>query len=582
MSFSLKYFTLFIFSFSLALLPLTVFSQVHISGSLSGVLEASTYLVDDTISVEEGDALTIEPGAIFLFQGYFPFNIFGALYAEGVQGDSIIFVSDIGVDYWGGIFFDSSATTGSVMDYTLISGALSLFGGGITIDGCQVTIANSRIIGNASQITGGGINCTGPSTVRDCGIYYNSSGYQGGGVFCSDGALIENCTIFGNYADIEGGGVYCTNSALVKDCTISYNTCNAYGGGVSCSDFGGVENSTVYNNGSTYGGGIYISGENPVQIYGTEVNYNTGNYGGGIYISPFASAYIFDSKISYSNNHGIYYGAISGGYGSAYISRCIINNNTGFGGGLYLTGPNIQIENCTITGNSGTISDGLITFDADVGLEVRNTIFEGGTKPLIYFQSYTNAIVEHCDFYTEGTANFAGDIPAGVGVLDRVNLNGDSCDSYHNIYLDPEIFATWGSQAFHLRDYSPCIDAGDPAGNPDPDSTIADMGAFYYPHENWVKPEAEGSNPEAFKLYPPCPNPFNATTVTSFKLQVSSKVNLAVYDVLGREVTSLFTGYLSAGYHEVVWDASGVSSGIYLLRLDAGNQRANIKTILIK
>ena len=73
--------------------------------------------------------------------------------------------------------------------------------------------------------------------------------------------------------------------------------------------------------------------------------------------------------------------------------------------------------------------------------------------------------------------------------------------------------------------------------------------------------------PYTFTLHQNYPNPFNASTVTSFKLQVSSKVNLTVYDVLGREVTSLFTGYLSAGYHEVVWDAKDLASGVYLVRL---------------
>ena len=91
----------------------------------------------------------------------------------------------------------------------------------------------------------------------------------------------------------------------------------------------------------------------------------------------------------------------------------------------------------------------------------------------------------------------------------------------------------------------------------------------------------------SFTLYQNYPNPFNASTVTSFKLQVSSKVNLMVYDVLGREVTALFTGYLSAGEHSVVWDASGVGSGVYLVRLStlqrAGTlQHSVIKTMLVK
>ena len=84
------------------------------------------------------------------------------------------------------------------------------------------------------------------------------------------------------------------------------------------------------------------------------------------------------------------------------------------------------------------------------------------------------------------------------------------------------------------------------------------------------------------------PNPFNQQTAISFKLQASVQAKLKVFDVAGREVESLVTGHLSLGRHEVVWNAEGLSSGVYLVRLElqsAGtlqHHEAVRKVILLK
>ncbi|MBC8204469.1 MAG: T9SS type A sorting domain-containing protein, partial [FCB group bacterium] len=78
------------------------------------------------------------------------------------------------------------------------------------------------------------------------------------------------------------------------------------------------------------------------------------------------------------------------------------------------------------------------------------------------------------------------------------------------------------------------------------------------------------------------PNPFNAKTVISFELRASSEVSLIVYDVQGRKIQSLVTGHLSLGAHEVVWNAEGMSSGIYFARLEAGDFTQTQKLLLIK
>ena len=72
------------------------------------------------------------------------------------------------------------------------------------------------------------------------------------------------------------------------------------------------------------------------------------------------------------------------------------------------------------------------------------------------------------------------------------------------------------------------------------------------------------------------PNPFNPSTQLSFALGSSSQVKLAVYDVLGRLVTTLADGRFEAGTHSVSWNSrssSGISlaSGLYLARLQVSD-----------
>jgi len=82
--------------------------------------------------------------------------------------------------------------------------------------------------------------------------------------------------------------------------------------------------------------------------------------------------------------------------------------------------------------------------------------------------------------------------------------------------------------------------------------------------------------PVAFGLSQNYPNPFNPSTLISFSISVKGRVNLAVYDLLGRKVNTLMTSVLEAGSHEVEWDGTDagghdVASGIYLYMLEFGD-----------
>jgi hypothetical protein len=88
--------------------------------------------------------------------------------------------------------------------------------------------------------------------------------------------------------------------------------------------------------------------------------------------------------------------------------------------------------------------------------------------------------------------------------------------------------------------------------------------------------------PTKFALNQNYPNPFNASTVISYQLPVVSHVNLAVYDVAGRQVAELVNGWREAGRHEVTFDASGLPSGVYIYWLESGEYTASGKMVLMK
>ena len=78
------------------------------------------------------------------------------------------------------------------------------------------------------------------------------------------------------------------------------------------------------------------------------------------------------------------------------------------------------------------------------------------------------------------------------------------------------------------------------------------------------------------------PNPFNSSTTIKYELPKSAEVRLSVYDILGREVSVLVNEKKDAGIHEVKFDASGLSSGVYFYRLTASSYVDTKKFLLVR
>jgi ligand-binding sensor domain-containing protein len=85
-----------------------------------------------------------------------------------------------------------------------------------------------------------------------------------------------------------------------------------------------------------------------------------------------------------------------------------------------------------------------------------------------------------------------------------------------------------------------------------------------------------------FQLYQNYPNPFNPLTAIKFTLPQNENVKLSIYDILGNRITDLLDEFRTAGEHKIYYNASGLSSGVYIYRLSAGNNFSAKKFIVVK
>jgi hypothetical protein len=93
--------------------------------------------------------------------------------------------------------------------------------------------------------------------------------------------------------------------------------------------------------------------------------------------------------------------------------------------------------------------------------------------------------------------------------------------------------------------------------------------------------------PTEFALHQNYPNPFNPTTTLRYDLPVDAMVNITIYDIMGRSIKSLVNSNQTAGYRSIRWDGKnnlgeGVSAGMYIYMIQAGEFRQTKKMVLLK
>jgi hypothetical protein len=103
-------------------------------------------------------------------------------------------------------------------------------------------------------------------------------------------------------------------------------------------------------------------------------------------------------------------------------------------------------------------------------------------------------------------------------------------------------------------------------------------GTFSYSSEV----EIEVTGPKDFALYQNYPNPFNPSTTIKFALPIKTNLSLNVYSTLGEKVAEIYSGELEEGYHEMMFNASGLSSGIYFYKVESENYNSTKKMLILK
>ncbi|MCF7809749.1 T9SS type A sorting domain-containing protein [bacterium] len=181
---------------------------------------------------------------------------------------------------------------------------------------------------------------------------------------------------------------------------------------------------------------------------------------------------------------------------------------------------------------------------------------------LIYDLSY------FCDYVTPSVSP---DSLLGFSVRNGIHANGEIVDNQLIITADEGEYGLdrqFRLIAFERRDESNC------------DTTYLHITIL---EDSSSAIEAtEPDIPIEFGLCEAYPNPFNSTTTISFGLDKSAPTRMALYDLSGREVVTLFEGFKQAGCHTATLTAGNLASGLYFVRLEAGGFSQSRKLMLIR
>ncbi len=318
-------------------------------------------------------------------------------------------------------------------------------------------------------------------------IHFTSSGNWKGIIFdqAPDSSHLSYCTVTHVYKTAEDGAIACIQSnPAISHCTISNNQAS----GISCTHQASptVTDCAICGDTADRGGGIYVFKFSYPVFQNCTISDNSARLGGGIFADADCDITLDDCTISFNSSTESSEAEGGGGICASNstdlsLHRCLIlGNDADYGGGACIEGGNTDLDHCTISGNGNGLCDGGAFYLKSCTMTLSNSIVEGNFGfDAIHYVSGSSAIITYCDFYNNGGTPLYGCQIPGLGQQGQTNANGDPCGVSDNISLDP-LFVGGGD--YHLTEYSPCIDAGDTLFAYDPDSTITDMGRYFFDH----------------------------------------------------------------------------------------------------
>ena len=284
-------------------------------------------------------------------------------------------------------------------------------------------------------------------------------GDQNGSVvsFTGGAPQLTGFTIHNGGGHVSGGGIYCRYSSPILSNLIIAENNPDYGGGLYFDHSQAtLNNIRVVGNSASMGGGLFIF-ESDINLQNVLIEGNEADlHGGGVFV--WESEPIL-TDVTVRDNTAVYFGGgMRFDHANPTLARvAILNNFSRYGGGIETDwDSNPVLINVTVAGN-----------EAERGYGVGGGIDCGETHVTMI-----NSIV----WGNEPTnINFSGDGDIEATYSDfEDDFGGEGNISEDPLFVDPD------NGDYHLLEDSPCIDAGDPEAEPDPDGTRADMGAFPY------------------------------------------------------------------------------------------------------
>jgi len=366
-------------------------------------------------------------------------------------------------------------------------------------------------------------------------------------------------TITGTLSGSGNYGIQCFNSNAVLRHDSIYNNAQ-YGININSGSSPQIEHCIIFNNnlqGTAFKNQISIGaqGINSPMIRDNEIYHTTPNIKvGGISISAFFSGSGSNAVIEHNYIHNNAYGIAIGSQGSSTLQVSIRNNRI--------------VKN--------TYSDPIVAGSG------------------INFNSYSPSVQKTIVAGNEIADNSWGVTILGNATPNLGNLaNDDSTDDGRNVFINNRnrdtVFALYNNSPGPIsaeNNYWGTNDSNSVARVIFDSSDISSLGRVsYMPFltvTSIVPVESKLKIPQEIFLDQNYPNPFNPSTRFIFTVQQAGFVTLNVYDLIGRGVATLVEGELSPGTYQTVWNASLLSSGVYLFQLRAGDFVSTKKMILQK
>jgi len=470
--------------------------------------------------------------------------------AVGSHGGAIWTNNSGGPNSYGGWTMTNSTISGN---------ASEMFGGGIIFAWSHPTLINCTISGNSAWWGGGGIfGLEGGFTLKES-IVSNNFSYGGGGginvwgpISGNDGVVIENCIVSGNQSDSDGGGISLDEDvdAIITRTSVVDNYASGYIGGIDVMNtYATLNNVTVSGNTSGGGGGVGITDAN-VDITNSIVWENTGNE---VWVNSGSAT------VTYSDIEGGY-----GGEGNIDADPLFMDANNG---DYTLQAPDSP---CIDAGTADLNGDGTEDITDYSGSAPDMGAFESNLPAPTGFQYYLQSasVMLWWDPSTdENFQYFLLERSTDDLFVENVVSNYLTSSSYTDEDLEFNTLYFYRVSYFSTdwSEYS---------------ETIALV------LENLDI--SNGNNmPISYKIHQNHPNPFNPVTTIRYDLPEDGLVNITIYDMMGRQISTLVSGQQTAGYNIVQWNATNtfgeaVSAGLYLYTIHAGKFTQTRKMVLLK